>query len=60
MNKQQLTGRLNEAAGKVQELTGRLMGSKDQEIKGDARSRAGKAESSVGDLKQMLRESGRH
>jgi uncharacterized protein YjbJ (UPF0337 family) len=60
MNKQQITGRLNEAAGKVQERTGRLLGSEAQEVKGDARANAGKAESSVEDLKRVLRESGRH
>ena len=60
MNKHQLKGRIKEAAGEVQEHTGKLIGSKEQEMKGHAREQAGKAEKKSGDLKDVLRESGKH
>ena len=60
MNKHQIKGRLNEAAGEVQEQAGKLIGSKDQELKGHAREHSGKAQKTAGDLKEVLKESGRH
>ena len=60
MNKHQIKGRLNEAAGEVQEQAGKMIGSKDQELKGHAREHSGKAEKTAGDLKEVLKESGRH
>lgn len=60
MNKQQVKGSIKEAAGEVQEQAGKLIGSKQQELKGHAREQAGKAEKKGGDLKQVLRESGKH
>lgn len=60
MNKHQIKGRLNEAAGEVQEQAGKLIGSKDQELKGHAREHSGKAQKTAGDLKEVLKESGKH
>jgi uncharacterized protein YjbJ (UPF0337 family) len=60
MNKQQVKGGVKEAAGEVQEQAGKLVGSKQQELKGHAREQAGKAEKKGGDLKEVLRESGKH
>ena len=60
MNKQQIKGRIKEAAGEVQQQAGKLVGSKQQEIKGHVREQAGKAQQTAGDLKEVLRKSGRH
>lgn len=64
MNKHQIKGRIREAAGEVQQKTGKLTGNKDQEMKGQAREQAGKAQKNAGDLKEdlkdVLRESGKH
>ena len=64
MNKHQIKGRIREAAGEIQQHTGKLTGNKDQEMKGQAREQAGKAQKNAGDLKEdlknVLRESGKH
>ena len=60
MNKQQVKGSIKEAAGEVQEQAGKLIGSKQQEIKGHAREQTGKAQKTGGDLKEALKESGKH
>lgn len=60
MNKQQVKGAVKEAAGEVQEQAGKLTGSKKQELKGHAREQAGKAQKTAGDLKEALRDSGKH
>jgi len=55
MNKDQVKGELKEAAGKVQEKAGELVGSKTQEAKGLAREVAGKAQKNLGDAKEALK-----
>ncbi len=60
MNKQQVKGSIKEGAGEVQEQAGKLIGSKEQEKKGHAREQAGKAQTTAGDLREVLRESGKH
>lgn len=60
MNKQQVKGSIKEAAGEVQEQAGKLIGSKEQQLKGHAREQTGKAQKAAGDLKETLRESGKH
>jgi uncharacterized protein YjbJ (UPF0337 family) len=52
MNEQQVKGKLKEAAGEVQERTGRALGNTDQEARGHAREMEGKVEKKVGDVKQ--------
>lgn len=49
MNKEQVTGRIKEAAGEAQEHLGRVVGNKSQEAKGHAREMEGKIEKKVGD-----------
>ena len=56
MNKQQVKGKLKEAAGEVQERTGRLVGSTEQEAKGHAREVEGKAQKKLGDVKQGVKD----
>lgn len=56
MNKDQVKGGLKEAAGKVQEKTGELVGSKSQQAKGMAKEVEGKAQKSVGDAKATLKD----
>jgi uncharacterized protein YjbJ (UPF0337 family) len=64
MNKHQIKGRIEEAAGEAQEQAGKLVGSTEQEARGHAREQAGKVQKNAGDLKQnlkdVLRESGKH
>ena len=59
MNKHQVKGAANEAAGKIQKGVGRATGNGTQEIKGAARELAGKAEKSYGDVKSDLRKQDR-
>ena len=49
MNKEQVTGRIKEAAGEAQEHLGRAVGNKSQEAKGHAREVEGKIEKNLGD-----------
>ena len=44
MNKDQVKGVIKEAAGKVQQKTGELLGSADQQAKGLAKKGQGKAQ----------------
>lgn len=60
MNKHQIKGRIKEAAGEIQEQAGKLTGSKEQEARGHAREQAGKTQKTAGDLKEVLRDSGKH
>ena len=50
MNKDQVKGTLKDAAGKVQEATGKVIGSKEQRIKGIQKQVAGQTQKAVGDL----------
>lgn len=51
MNKDQVKGVVKEVAGKVQEKTGEIIGSKTQEVKGLEKQVEGKAQKAVGDVK---------
>jgi uncharacterized protein YjbJ (UPF0337 family) len=57
MNKDQVKGSIKTAAGKVQEKTGRVIGSTEQELKGLAKQVDGKAQKAVGDIKETLKDS---
>ncbi len=50
---------LREAAGKVQEKAGELVGSKSQQAKGLTKEVEGKAQKGVGDAKEALKDAGR-
>jgi len=56
MNKQQVKGKLKEAAGETQEHLGRLTGSEEQEARGHAREQEGKAQKKIGDLKEAAKD----
>jgi uncharacterized protein YjbJ (UPF0337 family) len=51
MNKDQVKGRAEEAAGKVKESAGKIVGNKSLEEKGRLEKAAGKIRSNYGDLK---------
>ena len=55
MNKDQVKGTVKEAAGKVQEKTGELVGSKTQQAKGMAKEVEGKAQKAAGDVKNAVK-----
>lgn len=57
MNKDQVKGTVKEAAGKVQEKTGELVGSKTQQAKGMAKEVEGKAQKAAGDVKDAVNKS---
>ncbi|MBG9387015.1 CsbD family protein [Caenimonas aquaedulcis] len=54
MNKDQVKGRLKEAAGEVQEHVGRVTGNDSQEAKGHAKEQAGKVQKNYGDAKDTV------
>ncbi len=56
MNKDQVKGRLKEAAGEIQEHTGKALGNKEQEAKGHAREFAGKAQKVAGDVREDVKD----
>jgi uncharacterized protein YjbJ (UPF0337 family) len=54
MNKDQIKGKVNDAAGKLQQKGGEITGSKEQEAKGLGKQVKGKAEETKGDLKNFI------
>jgi uncharacterized protein YjbJ (UPF0337 family) len=56
MNKDQVKGTAKDIAGKVQEETGNLTGSKEQEAKGLAKQVEGKTQKKVGDAKETVKD----
>jgi uncharacterized protein YjbJ (UPF0337 family) len=56
INKDQVDGRVKEAAGKVQEVAGRVTGSPTQEIKGTVKKTVGAAQAGFGDAKERINE----
>jgi uncharacterized protein YjbJ (UPF0337 family) len=57
MNKDQVKGRINEAAGTMKEATGKVVGNKTLEAKGKVEKVAGKVQAGVGDLKNDIKKS---
>ena len=57
MNKDQIKGTAKDVAGKVQQETGKLVGSKEQQAKGLAKQVAGKAQKGAGDVKEAIKDS---
>jgi len=51
INKDQVKGRAKEAAGKVQEVAGRAVGSTTQQVKGNIKKNVGAAQAKFGDAK---------
>lgn len=56
MNKDQIKGVVKDAAGKVQQQTGKLVGSTEQQLKGIHKQAEGKAQKAVGDAKEVLKD----
>ncbi len=56
MNKDQVKGTVKEAAGKLQQKTGKLVGSQKQQAKGLVNKVEGQAQKKVGDAKEALKD----
>jgi len=56
MNQDQVKGTLKDAAGKVQEVAGRAVGSTEQEAKGLAKQVEGKTQKTYGDAKEVIKD----
>ena len=54
MNKDQIKGRVEEVAGEMKKVTGKVVGNKNLEEKGRAEKAAGKARAVYGDVKNEL------
>jgi uncharacterized protein YjbJ (UPF0337 family) len=54
INKDQVEGRAKEAAGKIQEVAGKAVGSTTQQVKGAVNKAAGAAQAKYGDVKNDL------
>jgi uncharacterized protein YjbJ (UPF0337 family) len=52
MNKDQIKGRANEVDGKIKEVTGKVVGDKKLEVKGNVQGSVGHAQNKLGDIKQ--------
>jgi uncharacterized protein YjbJ (UPF0337 family) len=60
INKDQVDGRVKEAAGKVQEVAGRAVGSPTQELKGKLKKTIGNVQADYGDAKERNKDEARH
>ena len=56
MNKRQVEGRVDQAAGKLKEVAGKLVGNDRLEAEGKAQQIAGKVEAAYGDAKENLKD----
>ena len=56
MNPDQVKGAAKDVAGKVQQKTGELTGSKSQQAKGLLNQAEGKVQKNVGDAKEVLKD----
>lgn len=56
MNKDQVKGRVDQAAGKVKEETGDLLGNKRMENEGRVDKNAGKTQAGYGDAKEKTKD----
>ena len=56
MNKDQASGRVETAKGKVKEVAGKAVGNKELEAKGKIQKNAGKVQSSYGDAKEDVKD----
>jgi uncharacterized protein YjbJ (UPF0337 family) len=59
MNKDQVKGAAREAAGKIQQAAGKLVGSKEQQAKGLGKQIAGNAQKAYGDVKEIVKKATR-
>jgi uncharacterized protein YjbJ (UPF0337 family) len=59
MNKDQLRGRFEELKGGVKEATGKLVGDKTLETKGNLQKNVGEIQETLGDLEESIEDSGK-
>lgn len=57
MNKDQIKGRVEEAKGKVKQVTGKAVGNKELELEGRIEEAGGKIQAGYGDLKEDIKDS---
>ncbi len=57
MNKHQVEGRVDQAAGKAKEVAGRVVGNENLEAKGLAEQAKGKTQANYGDAKEDVKDS---
>jgi uncharacterized protein YjbJ (UPF0337 family) len=57
MNKDQVNGRVEETKGSIKEATGKVMGDKTLEAKGNIQKNLGKVQEKFGDVKQDVTDS---
>jgi uncharacterized protein YjbJ (UPF0337 family) len=57
INKDQVKGRVKEAAGKVQEVAGKVVGSDHQQVKGNIKKNLGEQQAKFGDAKEKAKDS---
>jgi uncharacterized protein YjbJ (UPF0337 family) len=57
INKDQVKGRVEEAKGTIKEATGKLVGDKTLEAKGNIEKNLGKVQAKFGDVKQDVKDS---
>lgn len=57
VNKDQVEGRVKEAAGKVQEVAGKMVGSKSEQVKGTINKNVGATQAKFGDAKSHVKDS---
>jgi len=57
INEDQVKGRGEEAKGTIKEVTGKLVGDKTLEVKGNIQKNLGKVQSKFGDVKQDVKDS---
>ena len=55
MNKDQTSGRIAEVKGKVKEVTGKVVGNKELELKGTIQNTKGKVQAAFGDAKENIK-----
>ena len=56
INKDQVEGRVKEAAGKIQETAGKAVGSTNQQVKGTINKNVGAAQAKFGDMKSHVKD----
>jgi uncharacterized protein YjbJ (UPF0337 family) len=54
INKDQVKGRTDEAVGKVKEVVGAVVGSKELELKGSIQKNTGIVQAKIGDVKSSI------
>jgi len=59
MNQDQVKGAAKDICGKIQEEAGKLVGNKEQQVKGLINQAEGKAQQHTGNLEEVVKKAGR-